>query len=171
MANPEEPQDRGGLDIEEIESNEAPRRLRSRPEEITRIDHEEVDESPPPRPRSIRTTPSGGRNSRSIANRMNLEIAILGVVGILLLSNLLMIYQISSINNSLRVMNSNISELIDRSDNILKDLNGLNENLSDFRKSISSIPISSGALSRNSANESISIVNSTDAKSTKASDG
>jgi hypothetical protein len=135
MANREEPQDIEGLDIEEIENGHTSKNLRSRPREIIRIGHEEVDDSPPPRPRSTRTTPSGGRDSGGIKDNKNLSIAVLSILGILMLSNLFLVYQISSLNSRINDMNSNISELTNISDNILRDLNGLKENLNQTPKS------------------------------------
>jgi hypothetical protein len=143
MTNREEPQDRDELDIEEIENIPAPRKLRSRPREITQIDHEEVNDRPSPMPRSISTTPTNDRNSERIRGGKKLQIAILGILAILLLSDLFIIYQISSLNSRLKDMDSDISKLTNMSYKIPINLNGQRENLSDSEKSNSSAPISS----------------------------
>lgn len=136
MANREETQDSEGLDLEEIESSPAPRRLRSRPKDLIQIDSEEVEDNPPPRARPMIATSSGGGDAR---DSKKLQLAVLGILGVLLLSNLIVIYQISSVNNKIDKISSNLSQFMNGSLSITKDLKG---NLTDSEKL--SFPVSKG---------------------------
>jgi hypothetical protein len=130
MRDREDIQDRSEyeLDIEEIDNSSAPKRLRSRPRELTQIDREEGNETPPLRPKSERTAPSGS-GSRNGKDDKILQIAALIIMGILLLSNLLLIHQINSISNRQIDMDSNISLLINKNGYILNNLSNLKEKM------------------------------------------
>jgi hypothetical protein len=132
MNDREDIQDRSEseLDIEEIDNSTTTRRLRSRPSELTQIDREEGNETSPPRPRSERTLPSRGRNHGGIKDNKILQIAALTIVGILMLSNLILIYEISSVSNKQKDMSSNISLLINKSNDIINNFSSLKEKIS-----------------------------------------
>jgi hypothetical protein len=132
MRDREEIQDRSEseLDIEEIDNSSAPKRLRSRPRELTQIDREEGYETPPLRPKSERTAPSEGGSRNGIKEDKILQIAALIIMGILLLSNILIIHQINAISNRQRDIESNISLLINKNSYVLNNLSNLKEKMS-----------------------------------------
>lgn len=145
MSNLGDPKDEEDLDIEEIESSPAPKRLKSRPEELTQIGREEADSSPPPSQRSSKGTSSVNRENNKVKenrvkNKSNPQLVVVGVLAILILFDVFIIYQISSLNNRLDDINSDISKLTNGSASLLKDMEYLNNNLGDYRKSSYIIP-------------------------------
>lgn len=149
MRNRENIQDRSEseLDIEEIDNSSAPRRLKSRPRELTKIDQEEGNETPSSRQGSGRTVPSRSRNNSAKMDDKIFQIAVVIILGILLCSNLLLIYQISSISHKQRDMGSNISLLINKSHDISNDFSSLKNIMSNSK-------MNSYALNNSDANHS-----------------